>query len=64
METPKDGGTKVCSNGPGHLAKIATMPICFMVKTFNNLLLQNKKADDLWTWYLASGMLGIPNLFK
>ena len=27
METPKDGGTKVCSNGPGHMTKMATMPI-------------------------------------
>ena len=22
-----DGGTKVCSNGPGHLIKMAAMPI-------------------------------------
>ena len=27
METPKDGGTKVCSNGPGHMTKMAAMPI-------------------------------------
>ena len=27
METPKDGGTKVCSNGPGHMTKMVTMPI-------------------------------------
>ena len=27
MESPWDGGTKVCSNGPGHMTKIATMPI-------------------------------------
>ena len=27
METPKDGGTKVCSNGPGHITKMATTPI-------------------------------------
>ena len=24
METPKDGGTKVWSNGPGHMTKMAT----------------------------------------
>ena len=24
---PWDGGTKVCSNGPGHMTKIAIMPI-------------------------------------
>ena len=27
MEPPWDGGTKVCSNGPGHMTKMATMPI-------------------------------------
>ena len=27
MEPPWDGGTKICSNGPGHLTKKAAMPI-------------------------------------
>ena len=27
MEPPWDGGTKVCSNGLGHLTKMAAMPI-------------------------------------
>ena len=27
MEPPWDGGTKVCSNGPGHMASMAAMPI-------------------------------------
>ena len=27
MEPPWDGGTKVCSNGPGHMIKMAAMPI-------------------------------------
>ena len=27
METPLDGGTKVCSNGPGHMTKMAAIPI-------------------------------------
>ena len=27
MESPWDGGTKVCSNGPGHMTKLAAMPI-------------------------------------
>ena len=27
METPWDAGTKVCSNGPDHMTKMATMPI-------------------------------------
>ena len=27
MEPPWDEGTKVCSNGPGHMIKMAAMPI-------------------------------------
>ena len=27
MEPQWDGGTKVCSNGPGHMTKMAAMPI-------------------------------------
>ena len=27
MEPPLDGGTKVCSNSPGHMTKMAAMPI-------------------------------------
>ena len=27
MEPPWDGGTEVCSNGPGHMTKMAAMPI-------------------------------------
>ena len=27
METPSDAGRKVCSNGPGHMTKMAAMPI-------------------------------------
>ena len=27
METPSDAGTKVCSNGPGHMTKMAAVPI-------------------------------------
>ena len=27
MEPPWDGGTKVCSNRPGHMTKMAAMPI-------------------------------------
>ena len=27
MEPPWDGGTKVCSNGPGYMTKLAAMPI-------------------------------------
>ena len=27
METPNDAGTNVCSNGPGHMTKMAATPI-------------------------------------
>ena len=27
VESPWDGGTKACSNGLGHMTKMATMPI-------------------------------------
>ena len=27
MEPPWDGGTKVCSNGPGYMTEMAAMPI-------------------------------------
>ena len=42
METPR-----ICSNGPGHMTKMATMPI-YGKNPFKNLL-QNQKADDLGT---------------
>ena len=53
MEPPWEGGTKVYINGLGHMTKMAAMPI--MVKTFKNLLLQNRKSYDLETWHVASG---------
>ena len=46
METPLDGGPKVCSNGPGHMTKMATMPI-YGKTILKNLLHWNQKADDL-----------------
>ena len=27
VDPPWDGGMKVCSNGPGHMTKVAAMPI-------------------------------------
>ena len=38
-------GTKVCSNGAGHMTKMAATPI--YGKTLKNLLLRNQKVDDL-----------------
>ena len=45
-----------------------TWPRCpqcpYMVKTLKNLLLRKQKADDLETWYAASGAWVLPSLFK
>ena len=51
MEPPLAGGTKVCSSDPGHITKMAAMPI--YGKKIKHLLLWNRKADDLETWYSA-----------
>ena len=61
MKSPWDGGTKVYSNGPVHMTKMAAMPI--YGKNLKNLL-RNQKADDLETWYAALGARLLPNLFK
>ena len=53
MEPPWEGGTKDYINGPGHMTKMATMPI--YDKTLKNLLLQNQMPYDLETWHVASG---------
>ena len=44
------------------MTKMAATPI-YGKKTFKDLL-QNQKADDLETWYVALGMWGLPSLFK
>ena len=62
MEPPWEGGTKVCSNSPGHMTKMAAMPI--YGKNLKNLLLRNQKADDPETWYAALGARVLPILFK
>ena len=54
-----DGGPKVCSNDPGHMAKRATMPIYD-----KKLLLWNQLVDIVETWYTASGTRLLPSLFK
>ena len=53
------GEKKVCSNSPGHMTKMAAMPIYG-----KNHLLWNQKADDLETWYAALGACVLPNLLK
>ena len=54
-------GAKVCSNGLGQMTKMAVMPI--YGKNVQNHL-PNQKADDLETWYAASGARVKPGLFK
>ena len=57
-------GKESYSNGPDHMTKMATTPIFGKNKTLKNDLLQNQKAYDLWTWYVALGMWGLPSLFN
>ena len=52
VEPPWEGGTKVYINGPGHMTKMAAMPI--YGKNLKNLL-QNQKSYDLETWHVALG---------
>ena len=61
MELLWDGGTKVCSNGPGLMTKMAAMPV--YGENLKNLL-RNQKANDLETWYAASGARVLQSLFK
>ena len=62
MEPPWDGRTNICSNGPGHMTNMAAMLICG--KNRKNLLFWNQRADDIETWYAASGAQVLPSLFK
>ena len=59
MESPWVGGMNVCSNSPHHMTKMAAMSICG-----KNLKKSSPKADDLETWYAASGAGVLPSLFK
>ena len=62
VEPPWNRGTKVYSNGPGHMTKMAAMPI--YGKSLKNIFLLNQKADDLKTWCAALGTPVLPSLFK
>ena len=64
MELLWDGGTKVCSNGPGHMTKMVAMPIYGKNLKKINLFLWNQKADELETWYVSSGARVLPGLLK
>ena len=62
MESPWDGGTKVCSNGLGHMTKMAAMPI--YGKNLKNLFLRNQEAYYFELVYATSGARVLPSLFK
>ena len=45
-----------------HMTNMAAMPICG--KTFKSLILWNKKADDVESWYAAFGIQVLKNMIK
>ena len=49
VEPPWEGGTKVYRNGPGHMTKMATMPI--YGKNFEKS--SSPELEVLWSWNLA-----------
>ena len=62
MELLRGGGTKVYSNGSGHMTKMVAMPIHGI--NLKNLLLRNQKTDDLETVYAALGARVLPSSIK
>ena len=60
VEPPWDEGMKDCLNGPGHMTSMAARPMYGKnIKTI--LLLWNQTANDLESWYAASGTQVLPN---
>ena len=53
---------KVYINGPGHMTKMAAMPI--YGKNLKIFLLQNQKSCDLETWHVAVGTQALLSLYK
>ena len=53
VKPPWDWGMKIYSNGPGHMTKMAAMPISG--KNLKKILLRNRKANDLEYWYTVLG---------
>ena len=51
MEPQWGGGTKLCSNGPGHMTKMAAMPI--YGKNMKNSSSLEPKADDFESFCAA-----------
>ena len=59
---PQEGGTKVNINGPGHMTKIAAMPI--YGKNHKKNLIWNRWTDFNETWFVASGTMAHHSLYK
>ena len=63
VEHPWEGVTKVYINVPGHMTKMAAMPI-YGKRHFENLLFQNQKSYDLETWHVSSETQALQSLYK
>ena len=63
MEPPWEGGTKVYINGPGHMTKMAAMPICG-----KNLKKSSSPEPevpyDFEIWHVAMGTQALQSLYK
>ena len=57
-----DRRTKICSNGPGHLTKMAAMPI--YGKNMNHSSSLEPKSNGLESLYAASSAQVLPSIFK
>ena len=62
VEPPWEGGTKVCINGPGHMTKMAAMPI------YGKNLKKSSSPEPAGrfpqTWYVVSGTPAHHSLYK
>ena len=58
MEPPWDGGRKVCSNGPGHMSKMAAMPI------YGKNLKKSSSPEPKGRWPWKKSAQVLPSLFK
>ena len=63
MEPPWERGTEVYINGPGHMTKMAAMPI------YGKNLKKSSSPEpevlyDLETWHVASGSQALQSLYK
>ena len=61
VKPPWDIGIEFCSNDPGHMTNMTAMSM--YSESLEKLLLWNLTANDLESWYPASGTQ-IPSLFK